>query len=159
MSDPIVKHISDRDAREAAMAALLNAFVKAVADFENLKPDAVNPAFRKNGKGGGYVTLPSVLEAIRPVLAKHGLALTQFLTSSEGRVGVRSYIVGHGTTWLVGDPSVKVPDGATIQAVGSAMSYLKRQSIFAALSISASGSEVDDDGNAASGAKAGDTGW
>lgn len=159
MSDPIIKHVSDRDAREAALVALLNAFVKAAAEMENIKPDAVNPAFRKNGKGGGYVTLPSLLEAIRPTLAKHGLALTQFLNTSDGRVGVRSYIVGYGTVWLVGDPSVKITDGATIQAVGSAMSYLKRQSIFAALGISASGSEVDDDGNAASGSKAGENGW
>lgn len=159
MTDPIVKHITDRDRSENAMVALLDAFVKAVSEFENIKPDAINPAFRKNGKGGGYVTLPSLLEAIRPTLAKHGLAVTQFLTTSEGRVGVRTYIVGHGTVWLVGDPSVKVPDGATIQAVGSAMSYLKRQSIFAALGISASGSEVDDDGNAASGSKAGENGW
>lgn len=143
----------------ADRSAIVNALAEAIAASQNLKPDAVNPAFRKNGKGGGYITLGAVLDCIRPILAKRKLALTQFTYSTEGRVGVRTDVIGLGATFTVSDVTIRVPDGATIQAVGSAISYLRRQSIFSSMGIAPDGNDFDDDGNAASGADAGKGSW
>lgn len=138
---------------------LLEAFAKVLASIPNPKTDAVNPQFRKNGKGGGYITLKALLEHAKEHLGKQGLAITQSLYSEDGRLGVDTIVIGHGARWSIGRLSIRTPDNATIQMVGSQLTYLKRQSIMAGLGIAGDGSEADDDGNAASGDKAGNDSW
>lgn len=140
-------------------SALLTAFAKVLGSIPNPKPDAVNPQFRKNGKGGGYVTLRALLDHGKEHLGKHGIALTQSLYSEDGRLGVETILIGHGARITVGRLSIRTPDNATIQMVGSQLTYLKRQSIMAGLGIAGDGTEADDDGNAASGERAGQDTW
>lgn len=101
-------------------------------------------------KGGGsyfytYTDLAGVLGAVRPILAVHHLAVVQPVRSADGVVAVRTELV-HATGERFGSPelTMRQPDGA--QALGSAITYLRRYSLLAALGIATE----DDDGKAAS---------
>lgn len=130
-------------------ARLLDAFAKALADMPNPKADAINPQFRKGGKGGEYVSLRALLGHAKEHLGKHGIAVTQAIISSEGRFGVETTLIGHGAKLAVGGaPMIKAPDNMSQQVFGSMVTYLKRQSLMAGLAITGDGFEVDDDGAA-----------
>ena len=120
------------------------ALVQALAALDNVKANKSNPAF----KGSRYVSLDALLEAVKPVLLDHDLALIQTLVSSEGKVGVSTaFLHASGERFDFGTLLVKA-DGLTPQQVGGAITYLRRQSIQTACGISV---DLDDDGAAASG--------
>lgn len=103
-------------------------------------------------KNGGsysykYADLTDMWEAIRPILHKHGLAVTQPLASAEtlGCIGIRTIVwheSGQRDESLVEFPAA----GKTPQEVGSAVTYYKRYALGAALGIA---TDEDDDGAAA----------
>jgi len=120
------------------------ALVQALAALDNVKANKSNPAF----KVSRYVRLYALLEADKPVLLDHDLALIQTLVSSEGKVGVSTaFLHASGERFDFGTLLVKA-DGLTPQQVGGAITYLRRQSIQTACGISV---DLDDDGAAASG--------
>ena len=119
------------------------ALVQALAALDNVKANKINPAFKAR-----YVSLDALLDAIKPVLLDHDLALIQTLVSSEGKVGVSTaFLHASGERFDFGTLLVKA-DGLTPQQVGGAITYLRRQSIQTACGISV---DLDDDGAAASG--------
>ena len=119
------------------------ALVKALAALDNVKANKVNPAF----KGSRYISLDALLEAVKPVLLEHDLALVQTLVSEEGKVGVSTaFLHVTGERFDFGRLMVKA-EGLTPQQVGGAITYLRRQSIQTACGISV---DLDDDGAAAS---------
>lgn len=88
-----------------------------------------------------YADLDAVLEQIKPVLFKHGLAVTQ----AASNAGVQTVLMHTSAEWL-SFPALEVKTGqATPQAHGSALTYARRYSILAALNIATE----DDDGKAA----------
>ena len=118
------------------------ALVQALAALDNVKANKINPAFKAR-----YVSLDALLDAIKPVLLDHDLALIQTLVSSEGKVGVSTaFLHASGERFDFGTLLVKA-DGLTPQQVGGAITYLRRQSIQTACGISV---DLDDDGAAAS---------
>ena len=102
------------------------------------------------GRGGRYTyaDLADVLDVVRPVLARHHLALLQPLSrDGEPTITIHTLLVhssGHVLEWLF-----QVQSGATAQATGSALTYGRRYALTAALGVAAGG---DDDGAAASAA-------
>lgn len=95
-----------------------------------------------------YLNLSTILKAIKPIFAKHDLAFRQVV-----RMGAVGDKVSYGTvetiifdaekTLNVGDyPFIVVPDP---QAIGSAVTYARRYSLYAALGIFP---DKDDDGAA-----------
>ena len=60
-----------------------SALVQALAALDNVKANKINPAFKAK-----YVSLDALLDAIKPVLLDHDLALIQTLVSEDGKVGV-----------------------------------------------------------------------
>ena len=117
--------------------------VKALAALDNVKANKVNPAY----KGSRYISLDALLEAVKPVLLEHDLALVQTLVSEEGKVGVSTaFLHVTGERFDFGRLMVKA-EGLTPQQVGGAITYLRRQSIQTACGISV---DLDDDGAAAS---------
>jgi len=117
--------------------------VQALAALDNVKANKINPAFKAR-----YVSLDALLDAIKPVLLDHDLALIQTLVSSEGKVGVSTaFLHTSGERFDFGTLLVKA-DGLNPQQVGGAITYLRRQSIQTACGISV---DLDDDGAAASG--------
>lgn len=130
---------------------------KAMAGFrkEIIQPkkDADNPQFRSK-----YVPLESVTDVIDKVAPKHGLAYFQNVkTGDDDTIGVQTVITHESGEyvifdWLMLDSRPIVKGGskgmATSQSQGSAITYGRRYSLSGAFGIA---SEVDDDGNQASG--------
>lgn len=127
------------------LATALAAFAK---DVKNPACTANNPFF--NSK---YAPLHSILDEVRPVLAKHGLSVVQSTVSSDdgGGAGVVTRLVHASGEWLESDPLVLRQGKGTAQDAGSAVSYARRYSLCAMLGIA---SDPDDDGQAASSAPA-----
>lgn len=118
------------------------ALVQAQAEIENPEKNATNPAFRSK-----YVNLTGVLEVVRPALAKNGLAVVQGVGMDDGRVVVTTRLVHASGQWLEPGAASAPLGKQDAQGVGSAVTYLRRYSLLAALGIAP---EEDDDGNAAS---------
>jgi len=117
--------------------------VAALAELDNVKANKINPAFKAR-----YVSLDALLDAIKPVLLDHDLALIQTLVSQEGKVGVSTaFLHSSGERFDFGTLLVKA-EGLTAQQIGGAITYIRRQSIQTACGISV---DLDDDGAVASG--------
>jgi hypothetical protein len=123
-----------------------SALVQALAALDNVKANKMNPAFKAK-----YVSLDALLDAIKPVLLDHDLALIQTLVSQEGKVGVSTaFLHSSGERFDFGTLLVKA-EGLTAQQIGGAITYIRRQSIQTACGISV---DLDDDGAVASGFRA-----
>jgi hypothetical protein len=121
---------------------LCEALVKAVGELSNVAKTAANPYFKSK-----YAPLDAIIDATRPVLAKHGLAVIQEPLFMEGTAGVETTIVhkegGSKSSTLLLPLKDQSPQG-----VGSAITYARRYSLAAVLGIAA---EDDDDGNISTG--------
>ena len=117
--------------------------VAALAELDNVKANKINPAFKAK-----YVSLDALLDAIKPVLLDHDLALIQTLVSEDGKVGVSTaFLHSSGERFDFGRLMVKA-EGLTAQQIGGAITYIRRQSIQTACGLSV---DLDDDGSLASG--------
>ena len=123
-----------------AVKSLSSSLVAALAEIGGASKDKVNPAFKSK-----YADLGSVIDAIKPVLAKHGLAFTQVTEPSEGGVIVETFV------WCAdSEPhslgKLFVPANKNdAQGFGSALTYARRYGLMTAFGVPAE----DDDGNAA----------
>lgn len=118
--------------------------VAALAALENPAFDSVNDAFKKNGKGSGYVSLGGLLNAVRPVLAKHGIAVMQLVGGEVGIITVTTRLVHEtGHQW---DATISYAQPQNPQHLVGLMTYLRRASLAAMVGVAG---EADDDGNAA----------
>lgn len=91
-----------------------------------------------------YADLGAVLGAVRPVLARHGLCLSQTPEVDDGAVVVATTIWHASGQWLAAPP-LRLPAGDTAQSVGSAITYARRYTALAVLGMATE----DDDGAAA----------
>jgi len=113
--------------------------IAALAKMDNVGANRINPAFKAR-----YVSLDALLDAVKPVLAEHNLALIQTLETEEGKVGVSTALLHtSGHLFSFGKLMVKA-EGLTAQQVGGAITYIRRQSIQTACGISV---DLDLDGN------------
>ena len=94
-----------------------------------------------------YAPLDAILTAVRPVLSRHGLSVTQRLEDVGGRPGLRTEL-RHAEGGVLGAsfPLATVPESP--QQLGSLLTYLRRYALVALLGVA---TEDDDDGNTASG--------
>ena len=123
------------------MKTLNAAMVAALGSLRNTVKNAVNPHFRNR-----YATLDAILDDVRPVLAAHGLALSQEPLFEDGRAGVLTRIIHEGGETRESILMLPLKD-ASAQGVGSALSYARR---YAAASVLGIASDDDEDGNMAS---------
>lgn len=102
-------------------------------------------------KSGGsyayrYAALEDVLDTVRPVLAKHGLTITQTASNQNADYLTISTAILHlSGQYIVFEP-LALPNGRTAQEIGSAITYGRRYHLLACLGLAASD---DDDGAAA----------
>ena len=126
----------------------------AAAQGELTNPPKTKTATVKRSaeKGGGhshsyrYADLAEIIEHVRPVLAKHKLAVVQ-LTLAEQRNLLVTRLIHESGQYL--ESTYPLPSGVIAQEMGSAITYARRYSLCAILGIAA---DEDDDG-----AKAGNT--
>lgn len=77
-----------------------------------------------------YAPLSTIMRTIRPVLAKHGLVVSQLVSSHDGELVLTTQLVHRsGQTYGTGPLSVKLPQ--TPQQLGSIVSYLRRYQLVA----------------------------
>lgn len=123
----------------ANIAAALAAFQ---AEVKNPANTADNPFFKSK-----YAPLHDILKQVRPLLAKHGLAIVQMPTGDGENIGIVTLLLHKSGEWIEACPLVLRADKTTAQGAGSAITYGRRYAVAAMLGIS---SEDDDDGNVAS---------
>jgi hypothetical protein len=122
------------------------AVVAAASELGPIGKDAVNPAFRNK-----YATLDAIMEQVRPVLARHGLAVLQGVLHPETvdgvlrSISVETRLLHTSGEWIASSVALPV-EKVTSQGIGSATSYGRRYGLSAILGLTAD----DDDGNAAS---------
>ena len=124
--------------------ALFKAMIKVQAEIVNPGRNAVNPFFKSR-----YATLDSMLAQIRPLLARHGLVLSQFVNNGE-----LVTLLGHESGQYLSGSAPVVADKKGPQGYGSALSYQRRYQLESLLAIF---SDVDDDGNSAESIKSDNT--
>lgn len=131
---------------------IFGALAKFRKDVSQPKKDASNPQFRSK-----YVDLENVTHAIDKVAPNYGLAYTQNVKSNDETVSVQTVITHESGQYIMFDeltldarPVVKGGGigRVTAHSTGSAITYGRRFTLSSAFGIA---SEVDDDGNAASG--------
>lgn len=128
-------------------AKIFAALVKAHGDIRAIGKDSTNPHFKNK-----YASLDAIVENVRPILAAHGLAVTQSSEAvGEGKaLNVYTTLIHESGEFLTSCAYVPIAK-QDAQGAGGALTYGRRYSIAALLALA---TEEDDDGNAASRAPA-----
>jgi hypothetical protein len=120
------------------------ALVSALAALDNVK---ANKTVKANFTSK-YVSLDALLDAVKPVLLDHDLALIQSIITEEGKIGISTaFLHVSGERFDFGRLMIKA-EGMSPQQVGGLITYARRISIQTCCGISV---DVDDDGSLASG--------
>ena len=115
------------------------AIVAAYAELGHVTKDA-------RGNYGTHATISGVLDAAKPILAKHGLAVMQTFGMFEpGFVSVETTLV-HTSGEALNGGGLRMPAPNDPQKVGGAISYARRYALMTVLGLAAE----DDDGQSAS---------
>jgi hypothetical protein len=131
--------------KSESITKLAEALAAAQGEMENADKNSTNPHFRSK-----YADLAEIINTVRPVLAKHGLSVTQF-PSFDGTLAHVETIIAHKSgEWMSGTTSSPVQKSDP-QGIGSATTYLRRYSLAAVCNIA----QEDDDANASSKPKPG----
>ncbi len=128
-------------------AQLAAAYVKAYDEIQNVVKNASNPHYNSS-----YADLSAVIDTVKSVFGKHGLAVYQApgkLVPVEGgfAVSVTSVLMHSSGAMMSSVTELPLGGKGTAQAAGGAITYARRYALAAIAGIA----QVDDDGNAASG--------
>lgn len=104
-----------------------------------------NPKKNQTAKAGSYsysyADLPTILDLVRPILAKHGLAVAQDVRMVEG-LQVFTLLIHTSGEQLTFGP-IRGTAGSDWQAMGSAISYARRYGLISALGLMGEGEDDD----------------
>jgi hypothetical protein len=94
----------------------------------------------KEGHGYNYADLASILEIVRPLCSRNGIAVFQHpFDAGPGRTGVETMLAHTSGEWIRGRYSMPVEPANkrmnTSQAVGAVVTYARRYALAAALGI------------------------
>jgi len=121
---------------------------KALAEFQ---AEVANPPKSRTArvptKSGGeykynYADLGDIINAVRPIMAKHGLSAIQPTLTGEGSVGCMTRLGHTSGEWMLSDPFTIPAANATPQTIGGYVTYARRYSLAGMLGIA---TEDDDD--------------
>jgi hypothetical protein len=130
-------------------------YARALAEMQPKLPIITERGEIKNNAGGvqsKYALWEDINEAIKPILAEHGFALSFRTGSEDGKIkvtGVLSHRDGHSEETSMPLPADTSGSKNAVQAVASSISYGKRYTCGALLNITSRGE--DDDGKKAGG--------
>lgn len=143
--------MKERMDAQHAKVAFAHAISEARAEIPPIMKDAAVDFENKKGERTYYKheTLSGIAKVIDPILSQHGLSY-RFRTDQEGGAVIVTCIISHSDghseeTTLRGAPDQSGNKNG-FQAVGSAVTYLQRYTLKAALGLSAA---HDDDGQGA----------
>ena len=115
------------------------ALAAAQAEYKPLKQSGRNPHFKSE-----YSTLGDIIDATRPALTKHGIAIYQAPGTLEGGDLVVKSLLAHGDSGDVLEDDLIIARPAKMQDLGNVVTYARRYLLGAQLGIAAG---EDDDGN------------
>ncbi|WP_252197304.1 ERF family protein [Bacillus mycoides] len=127
--------------KSETITELAKALVKFNSEVNKIAKDADNPFFKNN-----YATLDTIIDEIRPILSKHGLSIMQIPSGDGQNVTLKTLLLHESGEWLESDELTMKPVKNDPQAVGSCITYARRYSLAAFLSLNTG---EDDDGNGA----------
>ena len=119
---------------------LAPALVALQADLVPVAKSASNPFFKSK-----YAPLNEVMANVQPLLAKHKLAISQFLTNLNGESAMRTILL-HESGQYIEDVQPLLLVKQDPQSQGSATTYARRYGVMSVLGVVA---DDDDDGNKA----------
>lgn len=125
------------------ISELTKALAQAQGEFHAAPKTGENPHLQNH-----YATLDDVIGAIREPLSKHGLSFVQPIKNTDNGLVMETILLHESGQWL-GCEAV-VPDNpgnrgvSGLQALGGALTYMRRYMLTAMLGINA---EEDNDGN------------
>jgi hypothetical protein len=125
--------------KSESISALSASLAKAQGELENASKNANNSHFKSR-----YADLAELLNTVRPVLSKHGLAVIQMPSFDSGVVSIETLLTHSSGEYVSSICSAPVTK-QDAQGVGSAITYLRRYSLAAFCGIA----QEDDDGNEA----------
>ena len=115
------------------------ALAAAQAEYKPLKQSGRNPHFKSE-----YSTLGDIIDATRPALTKHGIAIYQAPGTLDGGDLVVKSLLAHGDSGDVLEDDLIIARPAKMQDLGNVVTYARRYLLGAQLGIAAG---EDDDGN------------
>jgi hypothetical protein len=121
---------------------------KALAEAQGKFTFALKASTADMGAKGGrrkYADLQSVIDAIKPHLTSHGLAVVQATMPNAGGISLRTTLMHSSGQWIAGQIDLPIDRMGGIQGMGSALTYARRYALSAMVGIA---SDEDDDGEA-----------
>jgi len=124
-----------------SLANIAPALVNAQAEIKNSIQTADNPFYKST-----YAPLDVVIDDVRPVLNKHGIAIMQDVASSGDDVIISTMLLHISGEWIQQEGMRLPMEKITPQGAGSAVTYGRRYTL---PMMAGTATEKDDDGNAA----------
>lgn len=121
-------------------ANLHTALIAAIAETKDVLADATNPFHRNK-----YATLGAHIAAIKPVFAKHGLAIVQMPESEAKSIGVRTTVIHKDGGVMTSYCGVPVTDETKGQDAGAIISYLRRYALAAVAGVATEDDDAEAD--------------
>ena len=141
------------------MGALGGALAKAQGAMPAPKRSGKNTFFKRDNEPSKYATMSDLINSIRAPLAENGIAITQHAVAAGKEVTVTTVIM-HASGARMSSPLTCDAKDASVQSIGSAITYLRRYGLISI--IGQAGDDIeedvvdDDDGNAAMGRRPAD---
>lgn len=123
--------------------AIAKALAAAQCEMTNPVFDSANPHFRNR-----FASLAAVRNAVVPVLAKHGISMTQDLQTVEKGVACITILTHESGQRMTFGPLVMPATKPDAQGLGSAATYARRYALMAVCGVVG---DDDDDANSATG--------
>jgi hypothetical protein len=137
------------EARKGFAAAMAAFRAEAPVIEKNAQVDFTSQKGRTNYR---HSSLDHITAKVNPVLGRHGLTYSWVTEQNQGAVTVHCdvmHVMGHRERVTLTGPRDESGNKNAIQSIGSAVSYLQRYTLLAALGLSTGGQ--DDDGRASDG--------
>lgn len=108
---------------------------KLFAALAKAQGEMTEPKKTAEGYNYNYAPLEEVTKVTRPVLAKHGLSVTQFPINRDERVGVLTVVAHESGESMQEELTMQlreiVSKGNAAQQIGAAITYFRRYSLMA----------------------------
>ena len=142
-----LKELLDVQERWEAIQAK-KAYVEAMSEFKSSPPEILKDKQVKYGATDyKHATLHNVTTKINSELSKHGLTASWVTSQDNGSIKVTckiTHIMGHSEETCLSAPPDATGSKNAIQAIGSAVFYLERYTLFALTGLAPA--RMDDDG-------------
>lgn len=120
--------------------ALSKALVAFIAETKDVHADSTNP-FHKNK----YASLSAHLTSIKPIAAKHGLAIIQLPVGESDAIGIQTIVIHKDGGSIESTALIPCDKGLKGQEAGAIYSYLRRYALAAVAGVATEDDDAEMD--------------